>query len=58
MPIRKGLFFLRKEREIVKTLDKNVNLWTEKAKILDYFLFRRRVNDVEGLTGISSFLGA
>jgi hypothetical protein len=52
------LFFLRKEREIVKTLDKNVNLWTEKAKILDYFLFRRHVNDVEGLTGISPFLGA
>jgi hypothetical protein len=58
MPLRKGLFFLRKEREIVKTLDKNVNLWTEKAKILDYILFRRHVNDVEGLTGISPFLGA
>ena len=57
MPLRKGLFFLRKEREIVKTLDKNVNLWTEKAKILDYFLFRRHVNDVEGLTGISPFWG-
>ena len=36
MPLRKALFFLGKEREIVKTLDKNVNLWTERAKILDY----------------------
>ena len=58
MPLRKGLFFLRKEREIVKTLDKNVNLWTEKAKILDYFLFRRHVNDAEGSTGIAIFFGA
>ena len=58
MPLRKGLFFLRKEREIVKTLDKNVNLWTEKAKILNYILFRRHVNAVEGSTGISPFFGS
>ena len=58
MPLRKGLFFLGKEREIVKTLDKNVNLWTEKAKILDYFLFRRHVNDVEGLDRYCPFFGA
>ena len=58
MPLRKGLFFLGKEREIVKTLDKNVNLWTEKAKILDYLLFRRHVNDVEGLTDNAPFFGA
>ena len=58
MPLRKALFFLGKEREIVKTLDKNVNLWTEKAKILDYLLFRRHVNDVEGLTDNAPFFGA
>jgi len=58
MPLRKALFFLGNEREIVKTLDKNVNLWTEKAKILDYFLFRRQVNDVEGLTDNAPFFGA
>lgn len=41
----------------MKTLDKNVNLWTEKAKILDYFLFRRTLTTLRGLTGIAPFLG-
>jgi hypothetical protein len=58
VPLCKALFFLGKARSFKKTLDKNVILWTETAKIFDYFLFRRQVNDVEGLTGISRFLGA
>jgi hypothetical protein len=30
-------FFYERAGRFMKILDKNVNLWTEKARILDYF---------------------
>lgn len=37
VPGYKGLFFLKGRRRFMKILDKNVNLWTEKARSIDYF---------------------
>jgi len=37
VPACKALFFCEKTGRFVKILAKNVNLWTETAKILDYF---------------------
>jgi hypothetical protein len=53
VPLCKGLFFLGKGRDFKKTLDKNVILWTERAKILDYLLFQHHAHNVGESTGIS-----